>query len=967
MDDTIRNLHAGGASTPSYSRLYGVITLGAVCLAFIAEAFLVVRVPDNERAFLLYVSAVVLSIGVGLAQSSPAVGLRMPVARSGHAVLPQPVLIAFSLATLGYALLVISEDRTSVVGVILWLASIALFLAAVVEGNWKRPWAGERSFSKRALLEVGAVTLIVLVALGLRVWMLGEFPSGIHGDEGETGLEALRILDGQTLSPFVTGWMGHPTLYFFLLAGWMKVFGTGLEGLRSFAGVSGALTIPLLYLFVRQLFERRTAIIAATLLAISATHLQFSRIGLNNVQTPLLWVASFYFFWRGLHHGRLIDWGLAGLLAGFSMYFYYASRVVPVILAIFLLYLIVVQKGFLQRFYLHIALLALGGLLVCAPLGLFFIERPQEWTARAVENSVFQNRPRLEERYQTANTVDLAWQQIKQTALIFYNRGDASSFYETGQPAINPWVAALFTLGLAYATVRWRDPRFFFCSLWFWLNFLMGGVLSIDTPYLPRLVGLLPVVFVFAALAANRAIEALSTLHSRLTNLASAAGIAVLVLAAGWGDLALYFRDYAQTYPWSVATTQAKYVASLRDGYQVWVAGAPVMYFGHGSTRFLAYRGEGGDLKNPYVDLPIRSPGGKGLAFLVYPMNGQFLPTIKEYYPVGKEQPVSSGDGTLMFTAYLVSSDEAQQVASSRPPSIQTQVSKTPAAGHATYPETAPQQLGVLTIIGRGTSGDGALRQPVDLVTDSKGNIYVADVGLGCVLKYDLAGRWQLTWCAAGSHGNFVEPSSIVADDQDMVFVLDSETMLVSAFDAEGHFRYAWRSQSPLFHPRGLAIDSSNNLYVVDTGFDRVLEFIPAGEQLAEYGPQTGVSLRQPTDVVVDHDGHLFVADTGSMRLIVLDRSGRLLHEWPLPRADTRRGVHLALAPDGSLWLTDPQDSSLLHQDSSGRSLAKLGPQGRSGQFLWQPVGIHVDHQGNLYIADAQAGQVVRIAAGQIP
>jgi sugar lactone lactonase YvrE len=170
-----------------------------------------------------------------------------------------------------------------------------------------------------------------------------------------------------------------------------------------------------------------------------------------------------------------------------------------------------------------------------------------------------------------------------------------------------------------------------------------------------------------------------------------------------------------------------------------------------------------------------------------------------------------------------------------------------------------------------------------------------------------------------------------------------------------------------LFHPRGLAIDSSNNLYVVDTGFDRVLEFTPTGEQLAEYGPRTGVSLRQPTDVVVDQDGHLFVADTGSMRLIVLDRSGRLLHEWPLPRADTRRGVHLALAPDGSLWLTDPQDSSLLHQDSSGRSLAKLGPQGRSGQFLWQPVGIHVDRQGNLYIADAQAGQVVRIAAGQIP
>jgi phage tail-like protein len=76
-----------------------------------------------------------------------------------------------------------------------------------------------------------------------------------------------------------------------------------------------------------------------------------------------------------------------------------------------------------------------------------------------------------------------------------------------------------------------------------------------------------------------------------------------------------------------------------------------------------------------------------------------------------------------------------------------------------------------------------------------------------------------------------------------------------------------WGSQPrQLNQPRGLAISPSGNLYVADSGNDRIQVLSLNGLFLkALWGEQIGLS--EPWDVVVDGNGDVYIADTGNHRL----------------------------------------------------------------------------------------------------
>ena len=135
---------------------------------------------------------------------------------------------------------------------------------------------------------MGIVIAIFLLALGLRMLNLGNSTTGMHGDEGEAGMDAINILEGHPVSPFLTGWFSQPNFYYWGIALTMKVFGTGLGGLRMFALLAGALMILPFYPLVRQWFGVRVAIIATAFLAISDVAIHFSRQEFSNITTPTL-------------------------------------------------------------------------------------------------------------------------------------------------------------------------------------------------------------------------------------------------------------------------------------------------------------------------------------------------------------------------------------------------------------------------------------------------------------------------------------------------------------------------------------------------------------------------------------------------------------------------------------------------------------------------------------------------------
>ncbi|MEO8347721.1 MAG: glycosyltransferase family 39 protein, partial [Acidobacteriota bacterium] len=181
-------------------------------------------------------------------------------------------------------------------------------------------------------VELAICLAILALGLALRLHRLGDWTTGMHGDEGEVGLDALKILEGNHVSPFLSGWFGQPNFYYWSVALGMKAFGTGLAGLRAFSALCGALMIVPFYFLVRRWFGVRTAIVASVLLAISDVTVHFSRQEFSNITTPLLLVTGFLFFFRGLSDGRALNFVLAGYAHMFSMYFYLGGRITPFLL-----------------------------------------------------------------------------------------------------------------------------------------------------------------------------------------------------------------------------------------------------------------------------------------------------------------------------------------------------------------------------------------------------------------------------------------------------------------------------------------------------------------------------------------------------------------------------------------------------------------------------------------------------------
>jgi mannosyltransferase len=131
--------------------------------------------------------------------------------------------------------------------------------------------AGRVSSSETLLIHVG-LGLTLLLAAWLRFYRLAG--QSLWSDEGNSVALAragLAEIAGRTALDI------HPPLYYWLLHGWMRVFGESEVAVRSLSATIGVLLVAVVYRLGTQIFNRRVGLLAAFVAAVSPFQVYYAQ------------------------------------------------------------------------------------------------------------------------------------------------------------------------------------------------------------------------------------------------------------------------------------------------------------------------------------------------------------------------------------------------------------------------------------------------------------------------------------------------------------------------------------------------------------------------------------------------------------------------------------------------------------------------------------------------------------------
>jgi serine/threonine-protein kinase len=215
----------------------------------------------------------------------------------------------------------------------------------------------------------------------------------------------------------------------------------------------------------------------------------------------------------------------------------------------------------------------------------------------------------------------------------------------------------------------------------------------------------------------------------------------------------------------------------------------------------------------------------------------------------------------------------------------------------------------VSTVAGTGERGfaDGPgsrakFSQPGALAVDRAGAIYVADFDNQRIRKIDTAGN-VTTFAGSGAKGyadgpgpqaQFSSPSAITVDSSGSLFVVDFDSPRVRKITPDGTVSTVTGSgdkgnadgppsKAQFARPGGLTVDRAGNVYIADTGNNRIRLVLPdgtvstiagTGAPGSEDGDGTSAQFDGPSDVAIDGAGNIYIADIENSLIRKITRTG---------------------------------------------------------------------------------------------
>jgi hypothetical protein len=323
----------------------------------------------------------------------------------------------------------------------------------------------------------------------------------------------------------------------------------------------------------------------------------------------------------------------------------------------------------------------------------------------------------------------------------------------------------------------------------------------------------------------------------------------------------------------------------------------------------------------------------------------------------------------------------------------------------------AEKKFMVSTVAGDGVDGfvNGAALSarfdaPVDVAISGDGSIYVADYNNHRIRKIS-AGQVS-TFAGSGTYGivngngqsaQFKDPYRVATDGGGNIYMLDqvdprirkissaADVTTYAGTDLAGFQNGAALQAQFQVNAEGIAADAQGNVYMGDTFNERIRKISTAGQVSTHAGNGTEGStdgdlataqFRFPDGVAIDGQGNIYVADGGNLCIRKVTPAGvvsRFAGNGTRGTADGNATDAQFYAPidivadsHGNLFVIDDNRIRKITPQGvvstiAGSTAGYADGEGSTAKFK-SPLGLGIDAQDNIYVADANNNRIRKIS-----
>jgi len=258
-------------------------------------------------------------------------------------------------------------------------------------------------------------------------------------------------------------------------------------------------------------------------------------------------------------------------------------------------------------------------------------------------------------------------------------------------------------------------------------------------------------------------------------------------------------------------------------------------------------------------------------------------------------------------------------------------------------------------------------QKPIDIKSNGKGIVYIADIALSAIIVYDLNNATVDVWERGTDPDKSlsITPYYLALDRDNNIYTVGSGGKNIVVLDSKGAVLRKINFAEQVKAPAGITIDKeSGRIYLVDNPGGKVAVYESSGKFLFSFGkPGTeDGEFNRPSPITINNKGEVVVGDVMNARIQVFTKEGKFLRKFG-QRGDAASDFQvikgLSVDSDDNVYVTDGKANQIKIFNAKGEYLLGIGTaysvtatfkEAPGGLLL--PQGIHIDDTDTIYLAD---------------